>query len=124
MLIKELKSSGVKFNKKNVKFITKDESGQIIWLETGTSSAGLEHIIEHHASDFSRALNISKDGIPSYLKNIIKNGKIIDETNSRVGYTKVYKYKSKYYLVTGIGHNGYVVTAYPYNDRGGKYDKH
>ena len=53
----------------------------------------------------------------------ITKGKIIKTVDNKIGYTKVYKYKSKYYLVTGIGYNGFIVSAYPYDKKGGKYDK-
>lgn len=53
----------------------------------------------------------------------ITKGKIINTVDNKIGYTKVYKYKSKYYLVTGIGYNGFIVSAYPYDKKGGKYDK-
>jgi hypothetical protein len=124
LLIKQLENSNTKFNKEEMKFITKDESGQTIWLETGSSLAGLKHIIARHEKDFKKAYNVSKEQIPTHIKNVITKGKLIDKTDSGVGYTKVYKYKSKYYLVTGIGYNGFIVSAYPYDYKGGKNDKH
>ena len=44
-LIKELEKNRIKFNKKDIIFITKDGTGQTLWLEKGNSSAGLEHIL-------------------------------------------------------------------------------
>ena len=105
------------------KFITKDRSGQTIWLETGNSSAGFKHIVERHGNDYKKAFNINKEQIPNKIKKIITKGKIINTVDNKIGYTKVYKYKSKYYLVTGIGYNGFIVSAYPYDKKGGKYDK-
>lgn len=122
MLINELKENNINFNEKKMKFITKDKSNQIIWLEEGSLNAGLKHIIEHHGDDFKNAYNISKESIPKFIKEVITNGRIVDNVDSGIGYTKVYKYKSKYYLVTGIGYNGFIVSAFPYNDKGGKYD--
>lgn len=122
-LIKELKSNNIKFNKDEMKFITKDSSGQTIWLESGNSFAGFKHIIERHGNDFKKAFDINSEQIPSKIKKVITNGKIINTSENKIGYTKVYKYKSKYYLVTGIGYNGFIVSAYPYDKKGGKYDK-
>ena len=34
-LIAELKKSGVKFTEQDIVFITKDKTGQIVWLEKG-----------------------------------------------------------------------------------------
>ena len=123
MLISDLKNKGVKFNIKDMKFITKDKSGQTVWLEKGNSAAGLKHIIERHGNDFKNAYNISKSQIPSHIKSVIKNGEIVSSKNNGIGYTKVYKHNSKYYLITGIGTNGFIVSAHPYNSKGGKYDK-
>ena len=122
-LIKELEINNIKFNKKEMKFITKDRSGQTIWLETGNSSAGFKHIVERHGNDYKKAFNINKEQIPNKIKKVITKGKIINTVDNKIGYTKVYKYKSKYYLITGIGYNGFIVSAYPYDKKGGKYDK-
>ena len=120
LLIKELTDNGIKFNEDEMKFITKDKSGQTVWLETGTSAAGLKHIIEHHADDYKNAFGISVNDIPPYINKVIKNGEIVKSIDNKKGYTKVYKYDSKYYLVTGIGYNGFIVSAFPYNAKGGK----
>ena len=43
-------------------FITRDATGQVVWLESGNSGAGLEHILhgngttKGHAGDFKKAL--------------------------------------------------------------------
>jgi hypothetical protein len=42
-LIDELIEKNVKINADDVVFITRDRSGQIIWLETGNEMAGLTH---------------------------------------------------------------------------------
>ena len=51
-LIAGLEKSGVKFTKENIVFITKDGTGQTVWLETGSQSTGMQHIISRHADDF------------------------------------------------------------------------
>lgn len=33
--------------------------------------------------------------------------------NGREGYEKLYRYKNQYYLLTGVGTNGFIVTSYP-----------
>ena len=122
-LIDELEKSRVKFTKEDIMFITRDETGRIVWLEKGNSSAGLEHILNGngktpgHAADFERAFGISKSEIPSFLKNVISKGKVVSDTlktiNGRSGYERIYYYDGKHYLMTGIGTNGFIVTAYP-----------
>lgn len=121
-LVDELEKKNVKFNPNDLLFITKDRSGQIVWLETGSSTAGLEHIVKKHSEDFKKSFNISDSEIPSHIKKVISYGRIVDTNDSGIGYTKVYKYESKYYLITGIGYNGFIVSAFPYDDKGGKYE--
>lgn len=122
-LIKELELGGIKFSKEDIVFITKDKTGQTIWLEKGNASAGLEHIINGngrspgHAKDFEKAFGVSKAEIPNYLNKVITNGSVISnelkDINGRSGFERTYYFNKKYYVLTGIGTNGFIVTAYP-----------
>lgn len=122
-LIKQLENSGVKFSKKDIVFITKDKSGQTVWLEKGNLNAGLNHILEGngitkgHADDFQRAFGLSKSEIPSYIEKVITHGSIVDNKlkpiGNRMGYERTYYYNGEYHVVTGIGTNGFIVSAYP-----------
>lgn len=116
-LIKQLENSGVKFSKNDIVFITKDKSGQTVWLEKGNTSTGLQHIMTRHAQDFQNKHNISKTQISNHLNDVFSSGKIeynrITQRNGRTGYERLYSYNGKYYLQTGIGTNGYIVSAYP-----------
>ena len=47
--IQELRNRGEKFNEEKMEFISKDATGQIIWLEKGNNFAGLEHIMQRHS---------------------------------------------------------------------------
>lgn len=51
-LMDELASSGVKYNPDDVITVTKTADGKLVWLENGTDTAGLNHIITEHADDF------------------------------------------------------------------------
>ena len=125
-LIAELERNNIKFTKEDIVFITKDKTGQTVWLEKGNPSAGLEHILNGdgqtsgHVGDFERSLGVSKDEIPDYLKKVISNGKVVSNkiknNGFRDGYERVYYYEGNYYILTGIGTNGFVITAYPVNE--------
>jgi hypothetical protein len=129
-LINELLQNDVKISVDDIVFITRDESNQIVWLEKGNSTAGLEHIINGngitsgHASDFEKAFGISKDQIPNYLNKVISCGKIISnkliKKGNRDGFERIYYYEGKHYVVTGIGTNGFIVSAYPKKMKGDK----
>lgn len=122
-LINELEKSGVKFTKEDVVFVTKDATGQTVWLERGNMSVGLEHILNGdgktpgHAADFKNAFGINRDNIPAFLNNVITNGKVVSNTlkitNGRQGFERIYYYDGKHYVLTGIGTNGFIVSAYP-----------
>ena len=122
-LKEELKRNNVKFNPADVLFVTRDKTGQIVWLETGNSMAGLKHILDGngktpgHAADFERAFGVKRDDLPAYLKTVIANGKIVSDNivkvGARDGYERVYYYEGKHVVVTAIGMNGFIVSAYP-----------
>lgn len=57
-------------------FVTKDKSGQMIWLEKGNDNAGLNHILKKHSEDFSAKHNVSKENIANHINNIVTNGNI------------------------------------------------
>lgn len=52
-------------------------------MEKGSSSAGLEHILNGdgksagHAADFEKAIGITADTIPIYLRKVITNGEVV-----------------------------------------------
>ena len=122
-LIAELERKHIKFTKESIVFITRDKTGQIVWLERGNSGGGLKHILDGdsksvgHAADFERAFGIKREDVASYLRTVISHGKIISNkivsVKNRDGYERVYFYDGKYYVVTGIGSNGFIVSAYP-----------
>src|SRR5690554_4601535 len=49
----EMAKNGVKFTQENILATTRTPSGQIVFLERGNSSSGLQHIFERHAIDFA-----------------------------------------------------------------------
>lgn len=123
-LVKELQDNGVKFSRKNMVFITKDATGQIVWLESGNSAAGLEHILhgngttKGHARDFEKAFGLLESEVPTYLYRVITRGEVVSNSlktlaNGRKGYTRVYYYGGRYNIITGIGTNGFIASAYP-----------
>lgn len=117
MLFKELENSGVKFSKKDTLFTTKDRTGQIVWLENGNENTGLTHILIRHTKDFQNKHGIYKNQITNHLNNAISYGNVeynrMIQRNGRNGYERLYLYDGNYYLLSGIGTNGYVVSAYP-----------
>ena len=121
-LLKDLVKSGAKITIKDVVFTAKDKSGQVVWLEKGNEKSGLTHI-QKHTNDFVAKHRIQQNRLVGHLKNVIKKGKVVSVTakplsNGLKGLEKVYVYKGKYYTVSAVGTNGYIVTMYPID--GGK----
>lgn len=118
-LVKRLEQGGVKFSKKDMVFVTKDKTGQVVWLEKGNASSGLQHIVSRHANDFQSKHGVSKSQISNHLNDVFTSGKVeysrITQKNGRPGYERLYSHNGKYYLLTGVGTNGYIVSAYPIN---------
>jgi hypothetical protein len=92
--------------------------------------AGLEHIINGngkshgHAKDFEKAFGISSDQIPNYLNKVISHGKIVSnqlvERGNTTGFERIYYYEGEHYVITGIGTNVFIVSAYPKKIEGDK----
>ena len=116
-LIKELKNNNIKFSEKDVLFITKDKTNQTVWLEKGNEGAGFEHIKARHGNDFVKAFNFNEDTLHESLYKAIKYGNVVDnhiETRNGIpSITRVYDYQGNHYLLTGIGTNGFIVSARP-----------
>lgn len=124
-MVKPLEELGVKFTKEDVLFVTKDKIGQIVWLEKSNEYRGLKHILdgdgfrEHpgHADQFKKAFNVNREQLPAFLNEFMTKGNIysnqLKNINGRQGYERVYEYKGDYVIVTGIGTNGFIVTARP-----------
>lgn len=122
--IDELKKKGVKFTEKNVVMTAKDQKGNLMWLETGNDNAGLKHLLQGngktpgHANDFKKAFGVSPDQVPSLMKSIISSGTLVSNKqrllpNGNIGIERIYSVDGKHYLLTSVGTNGFIVTAYP-----------
>ncbi len=65
-LIAEVIANNYKISPEKVLFITRSPSGQVVWLETGNSGAGLQHIIEKHGHEFN-GKGITNEELPNYI---------------------------------------------------------
>ena len=122
----ELKKAKVKFNEKDVIFVVRDKSGQLIWLEKGDLGVGLNHIFAHHENDFLNKFGANKDEIPYLIKDIILKSKILYEhkeyRNGILCLTKIYLYKDKHLILGAIGSNGFISSIYPIDEEEYKRD--
>lgn len=118
-LIKELEKKKVKYRKEELLFITKDKSGQILFLEKGNNGAGFKHI-ENHKQNFVEKHKIQEEQIKKHLYSVFTYGDLEYSRTTlrkgREGFERLYKYENQYYLLSGIGTNGFVVSAYPLDE--------
>lgn len=117
-LVSELKNAGLKFKREDMVFVTRDKTGQVVWLERGNTAAGMEHIRSRgHDEQFARAFGIPKTEVERYLYKVVSQGAVVSNQvrhiGSRTGYERVYYFEGRYCVVTGIGSNGFIVSAYP-----------
>ena len=103
-------------------FVTKDFSGEIVFLEKGNPGACLEHIINgtdkkgRHKEHFKKYLNIEENEIGVILFKFIKADNIINVKPSKNnGKNVIYCLNNKYLHIV-IASNGFIVTAYPASD--------
>ena len=123
-LVSEMERNKIKFTKEDLIFTTKDKTGQLIFLEKGNSSAGLQHIEQRHAKDFVEKHKIQASQVSKHIHSVFTQGDLeysrTTVKKGKEGFERLYKYKGKYYLLSGVGTNGFVVSAYPIDDKTAK----
>lgn len=123
-LIKELERNHTKFTKDNIVFITRDKTGQIVWLEQGNEIAGLHHILntankgQGHTKEFAECFGVKRGGIATFLKKVLEGGEVVSDRitirKARKVCERIYRYKNySICILFAIGTNGFVVSAYP-----------
>ena len=116
-LISRLEARGEKVNKNDVIAITRNTSGNIIWLEKGhlgDRPSGLAHIVDAHGSEFAKQ-GISESEIPQYVMSAVKYGRIVGYQGRGQGrpiFEFTYEGITRRIAIT-IGRNGYIVGANP-----------
>ena len=82
-----------------------------MWLEQRNEIVGLKHIIKRHTYDFKEAFGVDKEQIPSFIKSVIENGRLVSSGKNWMKITKIYDYGGKYYFFCTIGTNGFILSA-------------
>ena len=117
-LVEELRRQKVKFNLKDMVFITRDKTGQTIWLEKGADAAGLAHLEKRgHIKDLADKFGVDETSVPFLMRNIIKNGAILSSKTvirrGREGIERIYEYEGRRIVLAAIDANGFLVSMYP-----------
>ena len=109
-----LAANGVKFSPQNVVATGTTQSGQIVFLETGSTRAGLQHIVDAHVTDFAN-IGVSEEQIPSVVMQAVTRGNIVGyqgRDGGRPIYQTTINGQPQRIAVT-VGSNGFIVGANP-----------
>ena len=107
-------ANGVNFTPGNVMATGKTPSGQTVFLETGNSNAGFQHIVEAHAAEFA-SMGVSLLQIPDVVMRAVTQGTIVGYQGSGTGrpiYRVIVNGQPQLIAIT-IGSNGFIVGANP-----------
>jgi uncharacterized Zn-binding protein involved in type VI secretion len=113
-LVDELTANGVKFTRENLVAVVRDPTGRIIFLETGDSQSGLQHIVARHKTEFAQR-DVSEAEIPKVLMDAIMEGNIVGYQGKGTGrpiFETVIN-GTPQRLAISIGSNGYIVGVNP-----------
>jgi len=115
-LLKELAAKGIKHTTEKMVAIEKI-GDRVVFLEKGSSSAGLTHILERHGADFARR-GISEDRIPEALMSALRANKVVGYQANRPIYEVLFDGQLQQIAIT-VADNGFVVGANPAGLGGG-----
>ena len=113
-LIGELVEAGVRVTPENVVGARRLADGGIAWLESGSSRAGLQHIIARHGEEFA-ARGIPEDRIADAVLDAVETGRVVGVQGRPPGrpiYEFTFDGQMQRMAVT-IGDNGFIVGANP-----------
>lgn len=110
-LMAELRLSGVKHSADDIVAIGRNAAGRVVFLEKGTLSAGLRHIVSRHGDDFARA-GIKAEDIPDVVTGAVARGKVVGMQGTRPVYEVVHN-GTVHRIAVSVGDNGFVVGANP-----------
>lgn len=111
-LIAQLKAAGVKFAEKDIVQIVRSAAGKVVWLEKGNAKAGLQHIMERHASQFSKLGVNGEENVTKLVMDTLRTKSPIRvEKGGQVFSVTMGSTEREMMIV--VGDNGFVVTAYP-----------
>jgi hypothetical protein len=110
-LLDELERQGIKHNPDDIVEIGRTEAGQIVLLEKGNSRAGLQHIMERHATEFAN-IGVPEEKIAKLVFTAVTTGRVVGTQRTRPIYEVVFE-GQLYKLAVSVGSNGFIVGANP-----------
>ena len=112
-LIGQLRRAGISFSEADIVFITRTPTGRIVWLETGTTSAGMRHILIRHGNDFARIGLRGEAEIQNTLLRLTRTQSPVRISGGGVHVYRLAIGGTQRGIRIVIGDNGFIVTAHP-----------
>lgn len=72
------------FTPENIVSTARSQNGQVVFLETGNSKAGLRHIVEGHGSQLAQ-MGVSESQIPEVVMKALSKGRVVAYQGSGTG---------------------------------------
>lgn len=112
--VAELTAANTKFTPSALVATGRTPNGQVVFMETGNSRAGLQHIVERHAGDFAK-IGVSESQIPSVVMRAVTEGRIVgyQGTGQGRGVYEIQLNDSNQRIAVTVGNNGFIVGANP-----------
>jgi hypothetical protein len=104
-LMNALRAAGVR--------IARTVTGRLVWLETGTAAAGLNHIIQRHGSQFAQWGLRTGPQIANFIMNTVRTSAPIATYPGGAADYAVRIGNTIRVVRIVIGSNGFIVTAHP-----------
>ena len=112
--VSEMAANGIKFSESDLIATGRNSSGQVVFLESGNTKAGLRHIVDAHGGDFAK-IGVPEAKIPGVVMNAVTSGRVVGYQGAGTG-RPVYQIdlngQSQKIAVT-TGNNGFIVGANP-----------
>jgi hypothetical protein len=112
-LLAELAANGVKHDPDKVILIGKDGDGKIVFLESGNSKAGLQHVMDH--ADQFTDIGVPRDKVGQFVFDATTTGKVVGYQGKGTG-RPIYEFLFEgrpYKVAVTVGSNGFIVGANP-----------
>ncbi|MGV3525089.1 MAG: hypothetical protein ACO1RX_12735 [Candidatus Sericytochromatia bacterium] len=115
-MLAEMSRNGVRYTEGNIVRMARGQDGRIVFLETGSATAGLNHVLTRHSADFARR-GVPEDQIPDLLMAALTRGNVVgqqgtDPNRLRPIYEVVFNGQRQRVAIT-TGSNGFLVGANP-----------
>jgi filamentous hemagglutinin len=107
-------ANGVKFSTSNVIATAQLADGEIVFLETGNDTSGLQHIVDDHGQDFAN-IGVAPTQIPGVIMEALTQGKFLGYQGTGTG-RAIYQITingAQQKIAITVSSNGYIVGANP-----------